>query len=749
MNPLDESSNELNLLMLEDNAIDAELLSTTLAKASLNFNFMRVETEVAFRSTLEAQSVDIILADYSLPTFDGISAIQIATSVCPDVPCILVSGVLGEERAIDALKSGATDYVLKQRLERLIPAVERALNERQEKLARQKAERERAESERRFQALMETIADPLAVMISKREQGIVQDFIVIHLNDSACDYLSIPLVEARDRSICTVVPAFREARAEDSSLRFLDQLIGVVETGIVFSAEIILEGHDYADQRVAIEVKAARLNDGIVLTWRDVTERYQVAEQRRRLLAETVDALNRAEQANRFKDDFLATVAHELRSPLSTIKGWAKIMERQPESVELVAKSLKIIDRNTVLLENLIVDLLDISRVVEGRLSFSPERLSFERLQKMIANTVDDMSPLASQKNICIRFHTDLADAQKRYLSVSKSAAGEEETLDNDPSNRLASDEGSGLLPRCIMGDWVRLQQVVRNLLSNAIAFTPENGQIEVTLHYEEETISLVVEDTGRGLKAEDLPSLFEPFWQSTTTSTESQQRSSGGLGLGLSISHYIVELHHGSIQAASEGVDKGSTFTVTLPTLSGELAPVLPIEREKEDREKDRENRIRSKDSADFDATTSDLPGLSSDGEIDVCLLQGIKVLVVEDYLDALEMYKMMLETYGAKVEGAVSIEAAVVAFKSAIPDVLISDIALPNSDGYALLRRIRSLETSEGGSVPAIALTAFSESQYRTQALLAGFQVHIAKPIGLYELIEAVARLTHRYPN
>ena len=739
MNSPAKSLDQLYFLMLEDSAADAELILAMLKKADLNFQSMRVETESAFRSTLEVQPVDLILADYSLPTFNGIKAITIAQEVCPDVPCILVSGVLGEEKAIDALKSGATDYVLKQRLERLVPAVKRAVKERREKLALQQAERDREESEQRFQTLMDTIADPLAVMVAKREQGIIQDFTVRHLSKPACDYLSIPAEEAYGRSIFNVVPAFRQAEVDSSDLNFFDCLVDIVETGVSFSEEIILKGHEYASQQVAIDARAAKLNDGIVFTWRDVTEKHQLVQQQQRLLLETEAALNHAEQANQFKDDFLATVSHELRSPLSTIKGWINILERQPGSAEIISQAHKVIARNTTLLENLIEDLLDVSRIAEGKLAFDPRLLSFDQLKQIITNTTDAINPIASQKKIRVAFHCDRSTV--KLLSPHWNENLTDESSSQDEQGQSDAAKGKEDLSRYVIGDTVRLQQVVRNLLSNAIKFTPEEGQIDITLSAKEETISLSVKDTGRGIEATELPYLFERFWQAPSITLENKKQKAKGLGLGLSITQYIMELHHGSIRAESSGVNKGSTFTVELPTLSREPVPILPVRGSTKGAVRGDQSNARIGASLSVSQDRS--------AEIDVSLLHGIKILVVEDYPDALEMYQMMLESYGAEVEGASSVEAAMTTFARFKPHIVISDIGLPSVDGYALIRQIRSRSDADGGHVPAIALTAFAETQYRTKALLAGFQMHLAKPIGLYELVEVVAKLALSYSN
>ncbi|MBE9061018.1 response regulator [cf. Phormidesmis sp. LEGE 11477] len=722
MDQLSTGFERLRFLLLEDDAADAELISTLLTKAQMDCEFTRVETESEFRSILESEHISLILADYSLPTFDGLSAIKIAQDIRPDIPCILVSAVLGEERAVEALKAGATDYIVKQRLELLAPAVERAVREQEERQALRLATLEREESEKRFHTLTQTMADPLAVVVANREDGIVRDFTITYLNKAACNYLSISVEEAIDKSIYAAVPAFRDAKVGEGNIDFLNQLSSVLVTGRPLEKEVILEGHESVAQKVVIDLRAAKLNDGLVLTWRDVTEKYQTAQQRQQLLAEAEAARNEAEQANQFKDDFLSTVSHELRSPLSVIKGWVGLTEVQPEA-DMVPKAFKVIEKNTVLLENLIEDLLDVSRIRKGKLSFTPELLSFEQIGQIVACAIEALSIVAITKQLQISFHTQSLPIRAGSMT-SKEEKSSEEIADKPPS--LEGD----LLSNYVMADGVRLQQVIRNLLSNAIKFTPEKGSIDISLSGEEDTLSISVKDTGKGLKETEIPHLFERFWQARDTPSEKSQRTKG-LGIGLSISHYIMGLHYGSIRAQSAGVGKGSTFTIELPTLSSEAMSVLYSQEESSN-------------------TPSEL-GISDQRsqERDDSLLQGVKVLVVEDYIDALDMYKLMLETYGAQVSVATTVESAMEAFESCQPDVLVSDISLPDSDGYALLRKIRARRAEDGGDVPAIALTAFIESQYRAKALLAGFQMHIAKPIGLKDIAEVVAQLTQRTPH
>ena len=705
---------KLNVLILEDDITDAELMATLLTKAISGCQFTRVETQSAFYSTLTSESIDIILADYSLPSFDGIEAIKIAQEICPDVPVILVSGVLGEERAIDALKSGATDYVLKQRMERLVPAVERAIKEREARRALRQATLEQRKSEQRFRTLTETMADPLAVVVAQQEQGFIRDLTVSHLNKAACSYLSISLEAAIGQSIYTVVPAFSRARTVEDDRSFSQILFGILETGLSQSEEIVLTGSHGTGQRVVIDIRAAKLNDnGIVLNWRDVTERYTIAEQRQRLLMEAEAARSDAEQANQFKENLLATVSHELKSPLSVIKGWLTIIEKRPEETGLVTQALTVMDKNAELLDGLIENLLDASRAAVGKLAFEPEVISFEKLKQAITKTIDAINLAASSKQISISFQV------KPPMPSHSLVVGEQ------PAHSSES-EGQGVLSQYIMGDIVRLQQVVRHLLANAVKFTPAKGKVDVTLHSKEDAITISVKDTGRGIEAAELPHIFERFWQAHSAASEDKQPGAKGLGIGLAIAHHIVELHRGRIRVSSDGQEKGSTFLIELPTLLRETISDSSIEIDKSTQ-----------------SILSDPINSTPISKADASRLQGVKVLVIEDFVDALEVYQLMLEVYGADVKGATSTESAMELFESFRPDILISDISLPSSDGYTLIRKIRARSAEAGGQVPAIALTALSEDKHRTKALLAGFQMHVAKPVGMHEIVKVVAQL------
>lgn len=353
-------------------------------------------------------------------------------------------------------------------------------------------------------------------------------------------------------------------------------------------------------------------------------------------------------------NSFLATVSHELRSPLSVIKGWVNLVESQPEEIGIVQSAFKVIEKNTVLLENLIEDLLDVSRIVDRKLSFAPELLSFDQLEQIVAQAVDAVGIVAESKQLHISFR-----AQPPIQAVDSSS--EEEPFESKTAGMPSQVD---TLSKHVMADAVRLQQVIRNLLSNAVKFTPSNEQVEVCLKAKGNTILISVKDTGQGLEKTEIPYLFERFWSVRGTLAENKHQREKGLGVGLSISHYIMELHQGSIQAESDGPGKGSTFTIKLPTPSCELMPVL-----------------LSKEAAGLEATSSEIDSENIDAqvfsqEIEESLLRGVKVLVIEDYPDALEMYKLMLEAYGAEVSAAATTaERGLAIFEIFKPDILISD--------------------------------------------------------------------------
>jgi signal transduction histidine kinase/ActR/RegA family two-component response regulator len=393
------------------------------------------------------------------------------------------------------------------------------------------------------------------------------------------------------------------------------------------------------------------------------------------LLASEREARGQAERANRFKDEFLSTVSHELRTPLNAILGYAQLLLRSEHDSE-EHESLTIIERNAKAQAQLIEDLLDMSRIISGKVRLD---IAAVDLSQVVGAAIDTVRPTADAKNVRI-----------------------ESVLD------------SNVAP--VLGDSGRLQQIVWNLLTNAIKFTGRGGKVQVTLKRVDSHLELQVSDTGQGIKAEFLADVFDRFRQADPSTT----RRHGGLGLGLSIVKQLVELHGGSVEVASPGEGQGATFTVRLPVQifhTGEATA-------------DRRSANREFDLRQATNVT----------------LRGVRVLAVDDDRDARELIKRLLTDYDADVRVAASAKEALQMLNAAPADILLSDIGMPDMDGYELISAVRALPTADRANIAAAALTAFARSQDRTRALLAGFQAHITKPVDPAELVAVVASLTRR---
>jgi PAS domain S-box-containing protein len=452
--------------------------------------------------------------------------------------------------------------------------------------------------------------------------------------------------------------------------RFQDEGWRIRKDGTRFWANVTI---------TALRDESGRLRGFAKLT-RDLSERkrsesLQVSgEQHEEMLEAERAARMEAQRAVRMKDEFLATLSHELRTPLSAILGWTQLLRSGAEPKD-VQHGLAVIERNARAQVQLIDDLLDLSRILAGQVRLDVQRLA---LIDVIAAAVESALPAAHAKGIRL-----------------------EKIL--DPGGSLIS------------GDPARLQQVVWNLLNNAIKFTPKGGRVQVLLERVNSHIEVSVVDTGIGIPPNFLPHVFERFTQKDSTTS----RTHGGLGLGLAISKQLVELHGGTIQAKSRGEGQGATFTVKLPLLVVHDES-LDAKRVHPTHEAEPENML--------------LPTLT-----------GVRVLVVDDEADARELVSRLLQQQGARVSVSPSAEDALRQLKISTPDVLVSDVGMPNMDGYQLMRQIRSMETRER-RLPALALTAFARAEDRKRAMLAGYQAHIAKPFDAAELVLLVADLATR---
>jgi PAS domain S-box-containing protein len=452
----------------------------------------------------------------------------------------------------------------------------------------------------------------------------------------------------------------------------------------VHDGEVQIERPD--GSRVIVIVNIAPLTDdqgkitGAINCFYDITERKNFEREREQLLASERAARMEAEEANRSKDIFLATLSHEVRTPLNAMLGWATILRKKRCTEQEVREGAEVIERNCRAQAKLLEDVLEVSRIINGKLLLEVKPCD---LAQVIYAAIEVVRPAANAKQISVTA-----------------------TIDPGASSAVCDD--------------VRIQQVVWNLLSNAIKFTPKGGSVQVTLDREQSQTRISVSDNGQGIEPDLLPCVFDRFRQADS----STRRRLGGLGLGLSIVKHIVEHHGGTVEARSAGEGRGAMFTVRLPIqavrISSALADADPSEGEY--RAGERREPMRAETHLD-----------------------GVHILVVDDEVDALRLIGKILAEAGARVTMAGSVREAMLAVEKEAPQVLISDLGMPDEDGIDLIHWVRGGgHTAE--QLPAVALTAFANKRHEQRALLGGFQIHIAKPVDPDHLIAVVASLSRR---
>jgi signal transduction histidine kinase len=550
----------VRILIVDDSPEDREIYRRLLQQdTDHRYDFLETDLGEEGLRLARDEGPDCLLLDYRLPDLDGLEFLSRlkAERPVPPVPVIVLTGQGNESVAVEAMKGGAQDYLLKGAITR--------------------------------QSLQRAVLNAIEKVTLQRE------------------------VEERTAEL---------ARA-NAALQAM-----------------------YGDLEVLVRQRTAELSR----------------------------AKQQAEEANRMKDEFLATLSHELRTPLNAMLGWAQVLRLGKLDPAASARALETIERNARSQAQLIADLLDVSRIITGKLRLDLQPVE---LRRIIEAVLDSVRPAADAKGI--RLQTAL-----------------------DP---LASP---------VLGDADRLQQVIWNLLSNAIKFTPREGAVEVRLRQTAANAEVRVSDSGVGIRPDFLPYVFDRFRQAESSIT----RSHGGLGLGLSIVRHLVELHGGTVEVQSEGEGKGAAFTVLLPvrsSLSEEILPLVASERQ---------------------AGPWGNPAL----------LAGLRVLVVEDEADTRELLVTALEQCGAQVTAVPSAAAALEQLDSGPADVLVSDLGMPDEDGYSLIRKVRARAPGQGGSVPAAALTAYARAEDRSRVLASGFQMHLPKPIDPGDLVNMVASLAGR---
>jgi signal transduction histidine kinase/DNA-binding response OmpR family regulator len=669
----------LSVLMLEDSALDAELILSALQTEDLRLDVVRVDSRREFVQRLEQRCWDLILADYQLPGFDGITALQLAWLRQPDTPFLFVSGALGEELAIETLKSGATDYVLKDRLDRLLPSVRRALREAEERQVRLRAERSLRFVAEASAELARSLDYPTTLKTASR---IPVPFLA--------DWTVVFALE-EDETLQPVAAFHREPQLRELAESFLGRAAGEYGIGpfaremVSIGIPLLLPEIGQADlaraapdaevaQRlltlgfhslivVALRTRRRMLGALALVTTSDdrryTAEDLSLAEDLGRRIALALDAARLhldVQLADRRKDEFLAMLAHELRNPLAPILTAVEIARAADLADGRVRRAHDVVERQARHMARLVDDLLDVSRITRGKVELRRERVE---LGEMIHHAVQTSRPLIDQRR-----HT---------LAVE--LPGNPIPLDADPA---------------------RMEQVLTNLLNNAAKYTEPGGRISVRAERLGEEVLIAVSDTGVGIPREMLRRVFEPFVQVKPE----LDRSHGGLGLGLTLVKMLVELHGGAVSAHSEGPGRGSGFEVRVPLARGEPPRLQP-------------------------AAFEEVAGAR-------------RVFVAEDNDDAREFLRDLLELWGHEVEVASDGVAAAERCARGAFDLALIDIGLPGMNGFEVARRVRAAEATRSRAEHTIlvALTGYGQPEDRRRALEAGFDEHRVKPLDAREL-------------
>lgn len=633
----------LRVLLLEDSALDAELTLRQLRAEGFEVDARVVDDEAGFAAAL-ATPPQLILADFSLPAYNGLDALKLARALAPHVPFVFVSGAIGEEHAVDMVKQGATDYVLKQRLARLAVVVRRALAEAEERGARRDAERTLRELETHYRTLVENLHD--FAVISFDGDGTVR----------AWSRGSERLFGHRAAGVLGEPGSVLFADRERAADLWRAELTRAVEQGSSADDHWMLreDGSRFFGSGV---LSAMRDDDGRLIGFAKVVRDMTAA----RLAAEQLQAAkDEAEAANRAKDHFLAVLSHELRTPLSPILLAVRLLESKTRLPAELSGLLEMIRRNVLLEARLIDDLLDLTRIARGKLALERAPVT---LQPVIEHVVQ----------MC------RSEIDGRQLKLEVHPAP---------------------VPVVVDADVARLQQILLNLLRNAIKFTGTGGRIALAVAIRDDMLRVTISDSGIGIAAEAIERIFSAFEQAGENIT----RSYGGLGLGLPIARALAREHGGELTARSDGEGCGATFALDLPMLPAATA----------DSRHERPGAV---------------PEGAPAGEAESA--PRLHVLLVEDHADTRATMVRSIEAAGHRVTTACSVAEAMRSIASTRFDLLISDLGLPDGSGLSLARVFRA--TQSGHSV---ALTGFGRDEDLQRSIDAGFDEHLTKPVSFEQL-------------
>ncbi|MEG4021971.1 response regulator [Microcoleus sp. S13C4] len=665
-----QSPHRVNVLLVDDRPENLVALEAILNSPS--YNLVQASSGAEALRCLLNEDFAVILLDVQMPGMDGFETATLIRSRdrSRSTPIIFITAFSSNDTHVfKGYSLGAVDYLFKplepeiltSKVGVFVELFQKTVEVKQQATQLAAVNSELSKSEERFRTLC--ACSPLGIYLADVE--------------GRCTYIN-----PRCQAICglTLEESLaevwqREVHPEDRD-RVVTDWLAWMKKSQEYSNEFRLAGSETV--RWVHVQSSPMFSDlgkliGHVGTVRDVTDRKQAEEERGRLLREQV-ARQEAERSNQMKDEFLAILSHELRTPLNAILGWSRLLRAKRFDQETIDKALETIERNAKSQAQLIEDILDVSRILRGKLNLNKHPI---RLESAIKLAIDSLQPLTEEKSIVIEL-------------TGSPNVGE------------------------VIGDFDRLQQIVWNLLSNAIKFSPQEGKVEVRLESVGDEAQIEIIDSGIGIAPDFLPYVFDRFRQADSSTT----RSYGGLGLGLAIVRHLVELHGGRVQAENNP-GEGAKFTVALPVAQ-------------------RNALAADDDWSPLNDATEVLPTLAN-----------LQLLVVDDDDDTREFLIALLEDEGALVRSATSVAEALAGLESYWPDLLLSDIGMPEADGYELIGRVREMEVLRGGKMPAIALTAYAREEERQQALEAGFQMHLSKPVDINKLIAAIANLTGMLGN
>jgi len=638
----------VTILVVDDNPATRYTTSRILRSAG----FAVVEAATGKDALARAlDSPDAVVLDVNLPDIDGFEVCRTlrARSQTARTPIIHLSATfMAPGDKVQGLEAGADGYLTHPVEPPVLIATVNAF------LRARDAEEQMRRSEAKFRAVFDQAVNGIALLSSGLSY--------LEVNRAMCRILG----RTPDQIVGMPNTAFTAPGYEQQAGRIAEEL----RLHGVWSGSFPLLRADGALVELDWNISLHSEPDVRMAVVTDITHRRAAEAERERLLASERAARSEAERANRLKDEFLATVSHELRSPLNAIVGWAHVLKMRGSSDNDYRAGVEAIDRNAKVQAQLIADLLDVSRITAGKLRLDLVQVE---LGAVVRNAVEAVAEAANTKAIAIERHI-----QPEAIHISADAG--------------------------------RMQQIMDNLLTNAVKFTPRGGRITVAVGAADGVAEIAVTDTGQGIAADFLPYIFDTFRQEDAATTRKHE----GLGLGLAIVKRLVEMHGGSIVARSAGEGAGATFVVRIP------------------------------ESADFVASSaqrSPRPMFSNAGH-DTDILRGLRLLVVDDDPDARLVVRRLLVDYGPAITEAASAAEALAALPACNPEVLISDISMPGDDGYYLIERVRA-EGRSARELPAIALTAFARPEDEARALSRGFQMHLAKPVDVELLVKTIAGL------